>query len=107
MKVYVITGVAGDYSDRTEWNVKAYMDEARARQEVERMDAAAREVEQALQANDRVYDISWYDDHDQEVQKFRQQVGDPYFRGILSDFPRYHLSTVDVVDLGWPESENT
>lgn len=32
MKIYAVFGVAGEYSDRTEWPVKAFRDEARADQ---------------------------------------------------------------------------
>ena len=44
MKVYVVMGTSGDYSDRREWVVCAYTDEALAKQHVELAQARSRET---------------------------------------------------------------
>jgi hypothetical protein len=105
MKVFVIVGVAGEYSDRSEWVVKAYMNESRARQEVETMCARSREV--SSQIGDDKYGINWYDEKDPQVRQYRQYVGDPHYHFVLSDAPEYYLEQCDVVDLGWPEITST
>ena len=99
MKAYIIIGVAGDYSDRTEWLVKGYLNEVHAKQECERIDARSREVQSQL--GDSQWDFNWYDNDDAKVKEIRAFVGDAYFRYVLSDPPRYHVKEVDIVDLGW------
>lgn len=43
MNVYIVFGTTGEYSDRSEWPVKAYLDEVRAQEHVEAASADARE----------------------------------------------------------------
>ena len=44
MKIYVVTGKTGEYSDRREWFVKAFVSEKRAAELVELAGARAREL---------------------------------------------------------------
>lgn len=44
-KIYVVYGSTGEYSDRGEWTVAAYSDEAHAKQHVEAATKRANEIE--------------------------------------------------------------
>lgn len=44
MKIFVVRGQTGEYSDRTEWPVKAFTDEDKAKEFVVQADAIAREL---------------------------------------------------------------
>lgn len=45
MKIYVVTGTTGEYSDRSEWLVKAFTDEKKAEEFVNMASGLAREIE--------------------------------------------------------------
>jgi hypothetical protein len=98
MKVFVIEGTTGEYSDRSTWPVRAYMNEETAKAEVLGLDMRAREVEQG-KFGDRE-DWRWDEIKGAEVRKY---MGDPEF---AMDYNGTHYSyyEVDVVDLGWPET---
>lgn len=42
--IYVVFGTTGEYSDRSEWPVRAFRTEAQAQELIEKASAAAREV---------------------------------------------------------------
>lgn len=44
-KIYVVMGTSGEYSDRDEWPVKAYIDEEKAKTHVVKASERAREIE--------------------------------------------------------------
>lgn len=43
-KIYVVTGTTGEWSDRDEWPVAAYLSEERAREHAEKADHKAKEL---------------------------------------------------------------
>ena len=43
--VYLVMGTTGEYSDRTEWPVKAYLDKGKAEQHVEQASKKAAEID--------------------------------------------------------------
>lgn len=45
MKIYIVSGSTGEYSDRTDWMVRAYASEDEAKRVVEEYSAKAKEVE--------------------------------------------------------------
>ena len=45
MKIYVVRGTTGEYSDRSEWSVVAFRTEERARERVLAATARAKEIE--------------------------------------------------------------
>lgn len=97
MKAFIIFGQTGEYSDRTEWAVRGYLNEERARQEVETLTARVGEV--LVRFGDTP---NWrYDpvEHD-KVAKF---VGDPDFQMDYTG-TTYCIVEVDIADLGWPEA---
>lgn len=44
-KVYVVMGTTGEYSDRTEWPVCAYLEESLAQEHITKATARAKEIE--------------------------------------------------------------
>lgn len=51
--IYVVMGTTGEYSDRSQWPVKAYRTEASARVLVEKASERAREIEVATKGSYR------------------------------------------------------
>lgn len=52
MKIYIVMGTTGEYSDRSEWPVVAYQDEAMAQAHVLAATAEASRIQAALAATD-------------------------------------------------------
>lgn len=87
-KVYVVMGDTGEYSDRTEWSVSAYLDESKAAAHVARLDAWL--IENKVSRNHA--DVLVYEDRD----KLRTP-DDPHF---TSDYTgtRYLIMAVELAD---------
>ena len=103
MKIYIVEGQTGEYSDHRRWNVCAYMNEQSARDKVMRLEENARLAIQKW-GEDAVKGL-WFGDESigKEIREF---IGDPHFQ---SDYTgtQYHITTVDLADLGWPEASST
>lgn len=67
--IYIVTGSTGEYSDRTEWTVRAFENEADAKAFVEMADAWAREW------FNRHQDARWTDEAEND-----RPAHDPDFR---------------------------
>jgi hypothetical protein len=52
MKIYVVSGSTGEYSNRTDWMVRAYADENEAKSVVEEYDRIAKEIEVRCQLDE-------------------------------------------------------
>lgn len=82
MQVYVVIGSTGEYSDRDEWPVAAYLDEDSARQHVEHAEAWSNVLQDASSN-------PWY-----VGRGDRENPYDPYFKmDYTGTF--YHYQTVN------------
>jgi hypothetical protein len=54
MNIYVVMGTTGEYSDRNEWSVIAYFDEAKAKEHVVNADRRAKEIQATREDRYRV-----------------------------------------------------
>ena len=68
MKIYIVFGKTGEYSDRTEWPVVAYTQEIDAQSHVAAATAKAREIKAAIDT----YDDDDYDGYAEEMCKTNQ-----------------------------------
>jgi hypothetical protein len=87
MTIYVVMGMCGEYSDRTEWPVKAFVNKEKGKALVE--NATRRSAELQLVREQEPYV------HDEEIAK--QNQFDP---GMKFDYTgtRYYLMPVDLSD---------
>lgn len=80
MKIYVVTGSTGEYSDRTEWPVRAFRTQAQAEELVERASARARELFQERESKGGWgYDYSGKNAYDPRMQM--DYTGTTYYVG--------------------------
>lgn len=105
MKVYIVEGQTGEYSDRRVWPVCGYLSEAAARAKVGRLEQNLREAVVKWGEDAVRYASIWNKDEPQskEIIEF---IGDPNYMGDYTG-TRYRMYVVDIVDLGWPESSST
>lgn len=96
MKVWIIMGTTGEYSDRSEWPVRGYINEATARTEVEAMSARAREVQDEFRQVK--YDFS--PEGKARMSQIMQYIGDDSFNADYTG-TSYYLMEVDIADFGW------
>lgn len=59
-KIYVVMGTSGEYSDRTEWPIVAYMSEERAKQKVLELDEKERQRVLATGRTSSMYDEDYF-----------------------------------------------
>jgi hypothetical protein len=90
-KLYVVMGENGEYSDREEWLVAAYLDEAKAKAHVMRAETALREFNSL--SLDARFDL------------MRDNPGGGYLTPLdrvhglsMADSHRYWLDTVELLD---------
>lgn len=59
-RIYVVMGTTGEYSDRTEWAVRAFLSEDRAKEEVSALEDQVLPLNE-MRANGTYYDNEPYD----------------------------------------------
>jgi hypothetical protein len=85
MKVYIVMGTTGEYSDRCEWPVVAYFDEHAAKVHVYNAKCVANQIEQNM-------DGSWYDPDEDAKNEYDPDMR-MYYTGTT-----YYVMTVDTAD---------
>jgi hypothetical protein len=83
MKIYIVMGTTGEYSDRHEWPVVAYFDEHAARVHIDNATRVANQIEQ---------DGGYYDPEDGAKNEY-----DPSMRMDYTG-TGYYMMTVDTAD---------
>lgn len=86
-KVYVVMGTTGEYSDRNEWPVAAYMTEGQAAKRIVEQKRKAQEVRAS--GRDR-HDTGW-------TEWSRNETGDPGFQMDYTGTD-YFMMEVDLID---------
>lgn len=84
MTIFIVFGTTGEYSDRTEWPVKAFRDEQRAKDFVELLTSKSREI----YSEDNHSFKYW-----SEVAKHSKIPEDPNFRLDYTGTSYYYVST--------------
>lgn len=82
-KIYILQGTTGEYSDRTDWIVRAYLDEANAiGAQMDVTDAFAILRQHMKDNNVEYYDFWHYEKLDNQTKELYQQVKniDPKFQ---------------------------
>lgn len=95
MQIYVVTGMCGEYSDRSEWVVIAYPTEELAQQHV----VLATEKAQAVMQECNDVRDSWDGDTYEKLNKIRARPN-PYDLNTLSDYydTKYYYTIIDLND---------
>ena len=76
-KIYILQGTTGEYSDRTDWIVRAYTDEAKAiGAQMDVTDALARLWKLMEEKDIHYYDLYDHESLDSETKELYQQVSD-------------------------------
>lgn len=90
--LYVVMGSCGEYSDRTEWPVRAFVDELKAQEHVAKADGYARE--HALSSSSAIIDQDWSSSRSAAV------AANPYDRNMGMDYTgvSYYIMQVDLDD---------
>lgn len=101
MKVYIIEGRTGEYSDVSTWVVRGYLSPAAAEQGRDELNARAVEVSGRWEE----LRFDWSEEGTKKKRELAAYVGDDQF-DMAYDKTVYYLVEVDIVDLGWPEKEN-
>jgi hypothetical protein len=85
MKIYVVEGSCGEYSDHNEWPVHAYTDESIAQTKVKELTEWANEIQLK-------YDESWdwYEYVSSLSEEEKNKLSDPDFRWDYSGFNYYY-----------------
>jgi hypothetical protein len=93
MKIYVVMGVTGEYSDRNEWPVCAFSDEKMAQERVEKATFRAAEIRIQKDAG-RAAGGNWY-----EAEKALLQTNE-FDPDMEMDYTgtSYFLYTVDLME---------
>lgn len=80
--IHVVMGMTGEYSDRTEWPVRAYADVTRAQEHVRKAADRARELEQWRDGDDdawRYADVLTRPSNEYDPMMQMQYTGTTYF----------------------------
>ena len=78
MRIYVVSGSTGEYSDRTDWMVRAYSSEEAAKAVVVEYDAAAKEIEARCRLEED--DPNYFDKYKRWDEDFKWPHPDPSFQ---------------------------
>lgn len=76
--IYVVSGSTGEYSDRTDWMVRAYADEEAAKAVVTEYSAKAKEVEARCRLEED--DPNYVDRYNTYAPDFKWPHPDPHFQ---------------------------
>lgn len=91
--IHIVCGTSGEYSDRTEWVVRAFFDESQARAEVDRLTEAFFAVLAGLTED---YDYIRFD----AARKIMQEMYDPNFPIGGSGDISYYLQSCPLAERG-------
>ncbi len=67
-KIYVVMGTTGEWSDRTEWTVAAYIDEEEAKKHVELASEKANEEAVKGNASSNKWNYQYKNEYDKSMQ---------------------------------------
>lgn len=105
--LHVVTGEVGEYSDRREWLVCAYEDATKAAEEAKRLNDAANNAADRLQASKALAWNRWDEDEiadaDEEAEatyRARLTEIDPQARDYCGEPPQYTVQTVPLLGGG-------
>lgn len=93
MKIYIVLGNTGEYSDFKEWIVCAYKDEVKAKNRVIELETLLKSFKDQCKESDFRYDY----EVGMQVQEEMRKSGDPRCE-IDYTWTRYHYEETDLKD---------